>query len=71
MLEGVSNKNVLAEMSDPHSGALGRRGTRRTVHVNSLKGFWVLALTFKSPAGVSEHDEYNQTLWGSSTIRGH
>lgn len=35
---------------------LGRRGTRRTVHVNSLKGFWVLALTFKSPAGVSGPD---------------
>lgn len=27
--------------------------------------------SLKSPAGVSEHDEYNQTLWGSSTIRGH
>lgn len=28
MLEGVSNKNVLAEMGDPRSGALERRGTR-------------------------------------------
>ena len=31
---------------------LRRRGTGRTVHVNSLKGFWVLVLTFQSPAGV-------------------
>lgn len=28
MLEGVSNKNVLAEMGDPLSAALGRRETR-------------------------------------------